>query len=190
MRLGIFGGSFDPPHVGHWLVALDAMEALALDRLVFVPAHVQPLKVGQDTASPEHRLRMVELAVEGEPRCAVDPIEIERGGLSYSVDTLDHFARTQPDAERYFLIGADAATSFASWRDPDRVARLARLVVLQRRVQRTSSAIEGVETIALDTRQIDISSTEIRARIRAGKPIRGFVLDSVARYIATERLYR
>lgn len=201
MRLGIFGGSFDPPHVGHFLAAVDAGERLALDRIVLVPAALQPLKATSGPAEGRDRLEMVRLMAADDPRFSVDPIEIDRAGLSYTVDTLVDFERRHPDAERYFLVGADALLTFAQWREPGRVLRLARLVVLRRAVEGDEgSGGDGLLEIAvaagaeppvvLDTRRVDVSSTEVRARVRAGKSIRGFVPDAVAAYIERTRLYR
>lgn len=187
MRLGIFGGSFDPPHVGHLLVVGDAFDSLRLERLVFVPAAVQPLKAGQIDASPEHRLAMVTLLVGGDPRFAVDPIEIEREGLSYTVDTLAAFADRYPEAERFFLVGTDVLASFGQWRDPEKVVRLATLAVMERQGERGSVPAGAVR---VETRRVDVSSTEIRERVRAGRPIRGFVPEAVEAYIAAQRLYR
>jgi len=201
VRLGIFGGSFDPPHVGHFLAAVDAGERLALDRIVLVPAALQPLKATSGPAEGRDRLEMVRLMAADDPRFSVDPIEIDRAGLSYTVDTLVDFERRHPDAERYFLVGADALLTFAQWREPGRVLRLARLVVLRRTVEGDEgSGGDGLLEIAvaagaeppvvLDTRRVDVSSTEVRARVRAGKSIRGFVPDAVAAYIERTRLYR
>jgi nicotinate-nucleotide adenylyltransferase len=185
VRLALFGGTFDPPHIGHLLAASDAVEALDLDVLVFVPNATQPLK-GSGAGAPADRLAMVRLMAGDDPRFQVDPIEIERAGVSYTVDTLASYAETCPDAQRFLLIGADVLTSFAQWRAPDRVAALARVAVL----------VRGAEEAALDagmlrvtTRRVDVSSTEIRERVRAGKCIHGFVPDAVAAYIATARLY-
>ena len=193
MRLGVFGGSFDPPHVGHLLAASDAWEELGLDRLVFVPAAAQPLKEGRLVAPSAHRLAMVHLAVDGDPRFSVSADEIGRGGLSYTVDTLAGFAERYPAAERFFLVGADAFASLAHWREPERIARLARLAVLQRSGEAVAAPPAGVPASAvvrLHTRRVDVSSTEIRERVRAGRPIRGYVSEAVADYIATTGLYR
>ena len=191
MRLGIFGGSFDPPHVGHLLAAVDAFEALTLDRLIFVPAAVQPLKAGMASALPHHRLTMVRLLVGADTRFTVDAVEIERAGLSYTVDTLETFAQRFPSAERFFIVGEDAMTAFAAWKAPQRIMRLAHVAILRRpgaTAADMSHAPDG--TISLSTRLIDVSSTEIRERVRDGKSIRGFVPESVAAFIETERLYR
>jgi nicotinate-nucleotide adenylyltransferase len=187
VRLGIFGGSFDPPHVGHLLVVTDACEALRLDRLIFVPAAVQPLKGGQASATARHRLEMVRLLVADDTRFTVDPIEIEREGLSYTVETLAAFAERHPEAERFFLVGMDVLASFGQWREPERVLRLATLAVMQRAGE-TGPVPAGA--VRVETRRVDVSSTEIRNRVRTGRAIRGFVPDAVAAYIEGQRLYR
>lgn len=192
MRLGIFGGSFDPPHIGHLLVAIDAFEALRLDKLIFVPTHAQPLKAGAKAAAASHRLEMIARLIGGDARFAVDAVEIERGGLSYTVDTLETFAQRFPDAERFFLVGEDAMATFGAWRNPEHILKLAKLAILRR----PGTAVDHQPisqphgTIALPTRLVDVSSTEIRERVRDGKSIRGFVPDSVAEFIERERLYR
>jgi nicotinate-nucleotide adenylyltransferase len=191
VRLGVLGGSFDPPHVGHLLAASDAFEALALDRLLFVPAATSPFKQGVTATPPADRLAMVRLLVRGDPRFAVDPMEIEREGLSYTVDTLAALAVRYPDAERFLLVGEDVVESFAGWREPDRIVQLARLVVLRRaRGPEGSPAAVMPGAVQLETRRVDVSSTEIRARVRAGRSLRGFVPDEIAGYIEEARLYR
>jgi nicotinate-nucleotide adenylyltransferase len=209
VRLGIFGGTFDPPHVGHLLAASDAFEHLALDRLVFVPAAIQPLKARRSTASGSHRMAMVRLTLGAEPRFEVDSVELDRDGLSYSVDTLGDFARRFPLAERYFLVGADVLGSFAQWRDPRTVLELATLAVLTRSdsdldaphaphaMHREAGTPAGAladdlatRSTTVPTRRIDVSSTEIRDRVRTGRSIRGFVTDAVAEYISSHGLYR
>jgi nicotinate-nucleotide adenylyltransferase len=188
VRLGLLGGSFDPPHVGHLLVAHDAAERLALDRLIFIPAAVQPLKAGQASATPAQRLEMVRRLVAGEGRFGVDPTEIERGGLSFTVDTLAAYAERYPDAERFFLVGADVLGAFGRWREPERILRLATVAVMERAGDEPPTLSPGM--LPVETRRVDVSSTEIRARVRAGRSIRGFVPDAVASFIATEGLYR
>lgn len=191
MRLGIFGGSFDPPHIGHLLAAVDAFEALELDRLVFVPTAIQPLKREVQAGAAQHRLAMVRLLVGSDRRFEVDATEIDRAGVSYTVDTLEIFAQRYPTAERFFLVGEDAMAAFASWREPSRILDLARLAILRRPAvagERRPELPDG--TIALSTRLVDVSSTEIRERVRCGKSIHGFVPDSIAEYIESERLYR
>lgn len=195
MRLGVLGGTFDPPHVGHLLVANDAADALHLDRLLFVPAAIQPLKVRSASAPPADRLAMVRLLAGDDTRFAADPIEIERDGLSFTVDTLAAMAEREPDAERFFLVGADVLATLPRWREPKRVQRLARLVVLERAgfaTEPVNSAAGALapDVIFLPTRRVDVSSTEIRGRVAAGRSLRGFVPEPVADYIATHGLYR
>ena len=190
MRIGMLGGSFDPPHVGHLLIAVDAFEALALDKLFFIPASIQPLKVGKAAASARDRVEMVRRLVGDDPRFGVDSIEADRQGVSFSVDTVTAYAGRYPDAQRFFLVGADVMSTFGDWREPDRIIRLAEVVVVQR-----GGATEGQEAWRsrfrqLTTRRIDVSSTEIRARIRANQSINGFVPPGVAAYIAEAGLYR
>ena len=202
MRRGYFGGTFDPPHVGHLLVASDAHAALRLDRLTFVPNARQPLKADTATTSPALRLEMVRRAVEGDPRFDVDPIEVERGGTSYSVDTLEHFAEQHPEDDRVFLVGADVGRSFAQWREPGRIMQLVQLGVLRRQVEEGEPDDEEIlasfqrvaaagarAPVIVRTRRVDVSSTEVRARVHASLPITGFVPDAVARFIAEHGLY-
>ena len=191
MRLGLFGGTFDPPHIGHLLAAIDAYEALSLDRLHFIPASAQPLKLGLVSTAPWHRLAMVELLAGGDERFAVDAIEIDREGLSFTVDTLAEYARRHPGAERFLLVGADVPAAFAQWREPGRILELAQVVVMRRRLDAAdddAAARWGFR--ALDTRRVDVSSTEIRDRVRTDLSIRGFVPDAIAEYIRSAGLYR
>jgi nicotinate-nucleotide adenylyltransferase len=190
VRLGVFGGSFDPPHVGHLLAASDAAEALHLDRLLFVPAGVQPFKAGEIVATGAERLHMLALMIGTDPRFAVDPIEVDRAGLSYTVDTLAALAEREPGAHRVLLVGADLATQLASWREPARIAALAEIVMLTRGAPEAAPPMLPVAVTRLATRRVDVSSTEIRARVRGGLPIHGFVTDAVADYITSAGLYR
>ena len=200
MRLGVFGGTFDPPHVGHLLVAADAMEVLELEHVAFVPAATQPLKAGAISAADADRLAMTRLLVGDDPRFAVDPIEIERGGLSFMVETLGALANRWTGAELFLLVGADVLSSFHRWREPEAVRRLATLAVLTRAdgpdaadvadVPGTGTALIGGPPRVVRTRRVDVSSTEIRRRVRQGQSIRGFVPESIADFIESARLYR
>ena len=199
MRIGLFGGSFDPPHNGHLLAAGDAFDALQLDRMMLIPTAVQPLKADQTAARPPQRFEMTRLLVGDDPRFEVSSIEIDRGGLSYTVDTLTTLAAAWPSAQLFWLVGADVLQSFAKWKEPARIVELATVVVLQRadgdawdaraRQALDLTSVPGQPRL-LPTRRIDISSTEIRERVRQGKSIRGFVPDAVTAFIAAERLYR
>lgn len=187
MKLGLFGGTFDPPHLGHVLAAIDATEALGLDQLIWVPAATQPLKAGVPLADGVHRLEMTRLATALDPRFSVEALEVERGGLSFTIDTLRAFRERQPGAALFLLLGADAAALLPKWRDPEGIRAMAEVVVLTRGGGGPMLPA-GVRTLA--TRRVDISATEIRARVRLGRSIRGFVPDAVEAYIAAHGLYR
>lgn len=189
MRVGVYGGSFDPPHVGHLLAVSDAVDALELDRVVWVPTATQPLKAHHPAAPAAARMAMVEAVVGAVPAFVASAIEIDRGGLSYTVDTLEALAAEYADAERYLLIGTDSLATFRRWRAPDRIAELARVAVLQRSTVAEAPPIPaGMRLVT--TRRVDVSSTEVRERVRAGKPISGFVPEPVAAIIERLGLYR
>jgi len=190
VRLGVLGGTFDPPHVGHLLAASDAVEALALDRLLFVPAARQPFKDAQVVASAEQRARMLELMVAGDARFAVDRSELLRAGLSYTADTLAEVAARHPGATLFLLIGEDLAAEIGGWRDPARIASLAEIVVLARADGGGAAPAGAPPMRRIATRRVELSSTEVRARVRAGKPIAGFVTEPVARFIRDAGLYQ
>jgi len=192
VRIGVFGGTFDPPHVGHLLVASDAREALNFDRLIFIPAGAQPLKVNNPAvASARDRLEMVRLAVADDANYTVDDAEIERKGLSYTVDTLEHLSKRHASGKLFLLLGEDALASFDQWREPDRIRELATLAVM-RRDGGSATGVKPVPSgvIEVSTRRVDVSSTEIRGRLRAGKSIKGFVPEGVERFIEARGLYR
>ncbi len=191
-RIGVFGGSFDPPHVGHLLSAHDVCEQLALDRLMIVPAATQPLKGDVETPAAS-RLAMAEACFAGLPQVEVDPVEIERGGLSFMVDTMEHYVGRWPDAALFLVLGADAAVSLDRWRDPERLLRMAQLVVLDRVGTDSDapwSSWSGIRPpLRLSQRRVDVSSSEIRARVASGRSLSGFVPESVTAYIAARGLY-
>ncbi|HCU13350.1 MAG TPA: nicotinate (nicotinamide) nucleotide adenylyltransferase [Gemmatimonadetes bacterium] len=192
MRIGVFGGTFDPPHVGHLLMATDAREALKLDRLIFVPAGAQPFKVDTPpVASALDRLEMVRLAVADDANYVVDDAEINRKGLSFTVDTLEHLSERNPAAQLFLLLGEDVLASFEQWRNPARIRELATLAVV-RRTAASGSLVDPIAAgvLTVSARRVDVSSTEIRERRRAGKSIKGFVPESVERFIDVRGLYR
>jgi len=180
VRLGVFGGSFDPPHIGHYLAAVDAAERLGLDRVIWVPAAQQPFKAEmRHVATADQRYRMVQAAVSGSPIFEVSRIEIDRSGLSYTVATVQSLASEFAGAELYLLIGEDAWTRFSEWHEPETIRSLVQIEILARQ---TESEFSG--------RAVEVSSTEIRARARAGQSVRGFVQDAVAAIIESEGLYQ
>ncbi|MGI8620124.1 MAG: nicotinate-nucleotide adenylyltransferase [Gemmatimonadaceae bacterium] len=189
MRIGVFGGTFDPPHAGHVLVAGDACEALVLDTVVWIPVAHQPLKDAPPLARAADRRRMVELAIGGDPRFSLDTVELDRGGLSFTVDTLEKLKAAHPDAELVLLLGADSWASFDRWRDPERILELSVVAVIARAGERAPAHF-GHAPEVVTARRVDVSSTEIRDRIRRGLPITGFVSDAVREHIVTAGLYR
>jgi nicotinate-nucleotide adenylyltransferase len=190
-RIGVFGGSFDPPHVGHLLVASDAVERLALERVLFVPTAAQPLKRDRVAVAATVRVAMVEALVRDDPRFAVDRTEVDRGGLSYTVDTLATLAERWPGRELVLLAGADVLGTFGRWREPHRIRQMAELVVLTRGdAAEVGPDFPGGPPTFLPTRRVDVSSTEVRTRLAAGRSIRGFVPEGVAEIIRSAGLYR
>lgn len=170
-------------------MATDAREALKLDRLIFVPAGAQPFKVDTPpVASGQDRLEMVRLAVAGDANSVVDDAEISRKGLSFTVDTLEHLSGRNPAAQLFLLLGEDVLAGFEQWRNPARIRELATLAAVRRAGGSGSAVVPGVLTVS--TRRVDVSSTEIRERRRAGKSIKGFVPESVEAYIDAHGLYR
>lgn len=195
--MGIFGGTFDPVHIGHLIIAEEARVRLALDTVVWVPARISPHKLCDMPAPASHRLRMVELAVVTNDGFEVSTMEIEREGPSYTVDTLQAYRDALGlEAEMFFLMGMDSLEAFPRWRAPERILELCRLVVAGRPGHEVDLA--GVErqipgfrarTDVLDAVDIGIASTDLRARLRAGLPIRYQVPAEVEAYIAREGLY-
>lgn len=185
MRIGVLGGSFDPVHHGHLIVARALREILELDEVRLIPAGSQPFKREGHGAPALDRAVMTELAVAGEPGLVVDRVEVEREGPSYTVDTLVTLRARWAGAALTLLIGADAALEFPAWREVERIRALARVVVFTR----AGSGPPGGELRMVEVPTLEISSTDIRARVRAGLSIRYLVPDAVADYIATGQLY-
>ena len=204
-RVGILGGTFDPVHFGHLVIAEEVREALQLDQIVFVPAAVPPHKLDEVVTPPAHRLAMVELAIAGNPGFAVSRIELERDGPSYTVDTLAELAteaaRQAVDREFYFIISAEALAGLRDWREPERLLSLARLAVVPRpgaplpcsewlasNLPGGAAAMERV--LCVDTVPLANSSSDVRALAAAGRSIRYLVPPVVQSYISDHGLYR
>lgn len=199
-RLGIYGGSFDPVHWGHLLLAENAREQLSLDRVVFVPAATPPHKRGHELAPARDRLEMLRLAVGGVEAFEVSSYEVDRGGVNYSFETLAHFRESVPEAELFFLLGADMAADLPNWRHPERVCELAMPVVVRRPGcpdvdDATLAPFVSPERLAaiwahqVRMPLIGLSSTEIRRRVAAGQSVRFQLPRAVEKYIQTQRLY-
>jgi nicotinate-nucleotide adenylyltransferase len=189
-RLGIFGGTFDPVHVGHLILAQEALEQLDLDRLWFLPASRPAHKRARAITPVAHRIAMLRHAVRGNPRFTISRIEADQDGPSFTVTTLERLARTER-ADLYFLMGQDSLEEFRTWREPDRILALARLVVAPRgeRAQRLDAATRR-RVVFLDQPRIGIASSDIRRRLRRGAAVRYWVPDPVLSYIRRHGLYR
>jgi len=190
VRLGVFGGTFDPPHIGHVIVAQDAWQALGLDLVLFVPARLPPHKRDRALAPAELRRAMVQAAVAGDPRFEVDETELRRSGPSYTVDTLRELRERYPESALFLLLGADQVQQFHTWRAPEEIARLATLVVLSRGGAENVAPTLDVPYRVVPVTRIDLSATEIRRRVAAGEPIRYLVPPGVEAIIQREGLYR
>jgi nicotinate-nucleotide adenylyltransferase len=185
-RVGIFGGTFDPPHFAHLALAEWARIELALDQVWFVPAGEPPHKRRGAPSPARHRLAMTRLAVRGNPAFRVTPLECRRAGPSYTVDTVRAFAAAHPRARLHLIMGADMLATFQHWREPAAIAARATLVVAVRPGARVARR-RGV--VVLSNPGLEVSSQALRARARAGRSIRYLVPDAVARYAARHRLY-
>ena len=188
-RLGLFGGSFDPVHNGHLLVAMAAVEELSLERLFFVPAAQSPFKPESKPAAPEVRLRLLRLGLVGQTRYEIDQQEIQRGGASYTIDTVRNYSSRFPDAELFYLIGADHIPQLHKWRSAPELAKLIEFVAVPRPGEVAPLAPAGFRVRTLHGFPLGLSSSQIRDRIRAGKPIDNLVPAPVAEAIHNSRLY-
>lgn len=201
MRIGVFGGSFDPVHLGHLWIAESALEALALDHVRWVPAATNPLKREGPSATPADRLAMVRLAVAGCQRHVIDDRELHRGGISYTVDTLEELTSEFPAAELFLILGSDSLAEFSRWHQPARLLELAIPAIVQRGGSEPIdlSVLEGLidaERIEIIRRSIiampliEVSSSELRQRIAEGRSIRFRVPRAVEAMIEAEGLYQ
>ncbi|HET6313005.1 MAG TPA: nicotinate-nucleotide adenylyltransferase [Chloroflexia bacterium] len=198
-RLGVLGGSFDPVHLAHLLLAETVREALALDLVLFVPTGVQPLKQGRPVTPAEHRIKMLELATQDNPSFGVSRVDVDREGPSYTVDTVRHLREAWggEDLQMWFILGADSLASFPMWRDPSGILSQTRLAVvgrpgvsvdlatLEERLPGITASVDRVEAPLLE-----ISATDIRQRVATGRSIRYRVPDAVREYIEVNALYR
>ncbi len=198
VRVGVYGGTFDPIHIAHLAIAEEARWALALQQVRFVPAALQPLKGVPPGATPAQRLAMIRLACADNPAFVPDDLELRRPPPSYTVETLEHLrARFGPGVELWFIVGADAARDLPRWRRVADLLTLARLAIVERpghtfdpiAFERAVPAGAGRYRL-LDGPRLELSSTEIRRRVATGRPVRYLVPEAVRQYIADQGLYR
>jgi nicotinate-nucleotide adenylyltransferase len=197
-RIGILGGSFNPPHLAHLVCASEAATQLDLDRVLLTPVAAPPHKDADRDPGPQERLELCRLAIAGDERLGVCDVEVRRGGPSYTVDTLRELHARDPEDDLTFIVGGDIALGLPSWHEPEAVLGLARLAVAERSgAGRQDIATRLAERFAdapppvfFDMPRLDISSSQIRRRVAEGRPIRYLVPDPVAEHIARGRLYR
>jgi nicotinate-nucleotide adenylyltransferase len=196
-RVGLLGGTFNPPHVGHLVCAQEAWHQLGLDRVVFIPVYEPPHKQAERDPGVEHRVELCRRAVAGDDRFSVSRVEADVPGPSFTVDTLKRLHESSPEDELTFIVGGDMAHALPTWHEPEGVLALATLGVAEREgvgrrdITQRLAGLAGADRIRFfDMPRLDISSSEIRRRVAAGAPIRYLVPDAVADYIAAEGLYR
>ena len=189
MKIGLFGGSFDPVHCGHLLVARAAREELALDRIFFILTSQSPFKPGARPAPAAERLRLLRLALAGDTSAEVDDQEIRRGGVSYSIDTVRQYRKDFPGAELFYLIGADLPGQLSLWREAPELARLVEFVVIPRPGEIVPQLAAPFRGRALRGFPMGVSSSEIRARCQAGLSIAHLTPPAVAEAIRNNQLY-
>jgi nicotinate-nucleotide adenylyltransferase len=183
-KIGILGGTFDPVHNGHLILARDAFEQLNLDSLIFIPAAISPHKLQEQSAAPEIRLEMLRAAIEGEPQFCLDALELERPAPSYTVDTIEALKAREPEAEFIFLIGEDNVAQLSSWHRFADLSKLVQFAVLDRSGLKTTHPYPTIR------RHLDISASDIRNRVARGQSIRYLVPPAVEKIIRERQLYR
>lgn len=187
MKIGILGGTFNPPHIGHCILAQEVLDGLCLDKVFFIPTNIPPHKKETHMVEASHRYAMVEVMVKDRPQFAALDYEIKREGISYTVDTLEHIHRQYPDDQLYLIIGSDLACEFHLWHKPQRIRELAQVVVARRR-EYAAPCDDSFR--AVDILQIGISSSHIRRISAQGLSIRYLVPPGVYEYIQKHKLYR
>jgi len=187
-RIGILGGTFDPPHNGHIAIARAALENLDLQKVIFMPAKIQPFKAGISISSVNDRMAMLNLALIGHSQFELSDIELKRDGMSYTVDTLTALRGTYPKDELYLLIGADNVSQIEKWHRADEITRLCTIAAANRPGYNQPGSF-GEKIVSFEMTPVDMSSTEIRRRVRAGESISGMAPQAVVNYILSHKLY-
>lgn len=196
-KLGVLGGTFNPVHTGHLRLAEDVREEYSLDTILFIPTNIPPHKQVPESLDPAHRLEMVRLAIQKNPRFRCDDTELKRGGVSYTIDTVRYlYEEYALDSMPYLIIGSDLANTLHTWKEIEALLRLVRIIVLIR----AGHALTGQDTLPPEEkgkswfsyvkRAIDITSSEVRERVRLGRSVRYLVPDTVLEYIKENGLYR
>lgn len=190
-KIGILGGTFDPVHLAHLLIAQEAYQQLGLDQVWFMPSYVSPHKRGRSAASARDRFRMLKLAVGGDPRFKVSNMEIKLKGVSYTVNTLRKLSLQKPPKELYLIAGSDALKHFSRWRNPDQIVKLCHIAVVERPgFHLTTTGLRGKRIVRIKMPLLEISSSDIGRRVKSGQSITYLVPEKVKDYIEKHRLYR
>jgi len=187
-KLGILGGTFDPPHIGHLILAQSAIEKFQLDKILFMPAARQPHKQNQEVTSAEIRLRLLKLAVKGNSRFEISDIEIKRSGVSYTCDTLKELSNIYLKARLYLIIGGDNINDIETWKNPEQIFSMAQVIAATRPDSKPECLyMDRIDIFNMP--QVDISSTMIRKLVKHGKSIKYLVPDDIEKYIIENNLY-
>lgn len=198
MKIGLFGGTFDPVHLGHLLLAERCREECALDEVWFLPAHIPPHKINCRITASHHRLRMLELAISGNDGFRISPVEIERGGVSYTLDTVREVTQESPATDFYFLMEGGWLSGFSAWKGYEEICQLVKLVAatpgqklaqLQRELRQTNAWLFK-RAVFVEIPLFQISGSEIRERVRDGRSVRFLTPRPVEEYILSHNLYR
>ena len=190
LRVGVFGGTFDPPHLGHVSGAREVADALALDEVLWIPARRSPLKPNEPLTDVEVRVEMARAAVDRESAFRVHDLEIGRPGPTFTLDTLRELrGEVHPDTELFLIIGMDQYRALDAWRKPDEIARIATIVVMDRKGEGLSATVGDGGPRRIPVARVDVSSTEVRRRVGRGESVAGMVSPAVLAIMARERLY-
>jgi nicotinate-nucleotide adenylyltransferase len=195
--VGVLGGTFDPPHIGHLVIAQEALRQLSLTRLIFAPTRQPPHKPPIGITPIEHRLAMVRLAISAHPEFSISDVDVDRAGPTYTVDTMKLLHQQYPEDELYFIMGMDSLANILTWRSPDRLIQICRLAVFNRPgfsvdLNALETQLPGLEKriALLPAPSLDIAASDLQRRVRAGQSIAHLVPDAVGTYIVEHGLYR
>lgn len=190
-KIGILGGTFDPPHLAHLIIAQEVLENLRLDQIWFIPCYMPPHKKNDSVSGPVHRIRMLKLALAGHDRFRICEIEIKRKGISFTVDTLRELSLLKPEKRLYLILGSDNLKLLPSWKEPEEIFRLAQVVVVRRSEFGYSKGDRWIsKAVCVEVPRLEISSSQIRQKVKSGRSISSWVPEKVWRYIERHKLYR
>jgi nicotinate-nucleotide adenylyltransferase len=190
-QLGVLGGTFDPPHIAHLIIAQTILEKLKLDEIRFIPSNIPPHKKNDKITPVRHRLQMLKLAVSGHPRFKVSDLEVRRKGISYTIDTLRELSLPKWKTKLYLILGSDSLEQLSGWKNPKEIYRLAQVVLVRRPGSKLSSLNRRAKKIVVvEAPLLEVSSSKIRQMIKSGRSIKWWVPEEVRKYIEKHELYR